>query len=271
MRAWSLAWNSAEVPLSDSHARIIQIRRTGKGCLSYLIGSGEEAAVIDASLPPDIYSNLAESNGWKISQVLDTHIHADHLSRGRLLAMANGATYNLPEQDRATFPYQAIKDGDRLKIGPTELRVIGTPGHSLESSCYLLADRALFTGDTLFLSAVGRPDLKAEAGESEKRARLLHDSLQSLLSLAPEILILPGHSSEPIPFDERPLTASLAQVGQQVELLSLSVDEFAARLLARIPATPPNHLRIVELNEAGHMPDSGVTELEAGANRCAAG
>jgi glyoxylase-like metal-dependent hydrolase (beta-lactamase superfamily II) len=269
MRAWSLAWNSAEVSFSNNSTRIIQIRHTGKGCLSYLIGSAEEAAVIDASLPPEIYLNLAQKNGWKIRRVIDTHIHADHLSRGRRLAAENEAIYYLPEQDRVTFPYEGIQDGDRLKIGSAELRVIATPGHSLESSCYLLDDQALFTGDTLFLASVGRPDLKAEAGETEKRAYLLHKSLQSLQSLKPETIILPGHSSEPIPFDNQPYVASLAQVSQRVDLLALTADEFARRLLARIPDAPPNHLRIAELNEAGKMPETNVIVLEAGANRCA--
>src|SRR5207244_1181298 len=91
MKAWSLAWNTAEIPAKDGSARILQIRRTGKGCLSYLVGSKAEALVIDASLPPEVYLELASRHGFRIRYVLDTHIHADHLSRGRSLAEQAGA------------------------------------------------------------------------------------------------------------------------------------------------------------------------------------
>ena len=80
MKAWSLAWNVAEVPVPGSLATVIQVRRTGKGCLSYLIGVDAEAAAVDPALPPEVYLELARRSGWTISAVLETHIHADHLS-----------------------------------------------------------------------------------------------------------------------------------------------------------------------------------------------
>src|SRR5215207_1254674 len=73
MRAWSLAWNTAQVPVPDSGAEVVQVHRTGKGCLSYIVGSAGEAAMIDASLGPEVYLRLAEGRGWKITHVLDTH------------------------------------------------------------------------------------------------------------------------------------------------------------------------------------------------------
>src|SRR2546422_3188666 len=87
MRAWSLAWNSAEVPCPGSTARIVQLRRTGKGCLSYLIGSNGDAVVIDASLEPQIYQRVADEHGWRICTIIETHVHADHLSRAPALAV----------------------------------------------------------------------------------------------------------------------------------------------------------------------------------------
>src|SRR5207249_1026707 len=81
MRAWSLAWNTAEVSCPGSTARIVQLRRTGKGCLSYLIGSNGAAVVIDASLDPQVYHRLADEHGWRIRTILETHVHADHLFR----------------------------------------------------------------------------------------------------------------------------------------------------------------------------------------------
>jgi glyoxylase-like metal-dependent hydrolase (beta-lactamase superfamily II)/rhodanese-related sulfurtransferase len=269
MKAWSLAWNSAELPLPESQARVIQVRRTGKGCLSYLIGSQGRAAVIDAALEPEIYVELARRYNWTITAVLDTHIHADHLSRARQLAEQSRAALYLPDQERAAYPFNPLQDGAVLNIGAARLVALHTPGHTLESSSYLLDDQLLFTGDTLFLAGVGRPDLEASPEEAKTRAYLLYHSLQRLLSLPPETQVLPGHTGEPIPFDGQAIAASLAQVRSQVELLSVSEDDFVESLLARIPPTPPNHHQIVALNESGTLFDGDPTELEAGANRCA--
>jgi glyoxylase-like metal-dependent hydrolase (beta-lactamase superfamily II) len=269
MKAWSLAWNSAEVPVPGSAATVIQVRRTGKGCLSYLIGNTDEAVVIDAALPPEVYQGLAAEHGWTITRVLDTHVHADHLSRSRLLAEQTGATLHMPEQDRVSYPFTPIRDGDTLSINVSRLTPMRTPGHTLESTSYLLDDRALFTGDTLFLAGVGRPDLEASPEQARERARLLHASLARLTALPPETVILPGHTSEPAPFDDQPITATLADVISRVPMVGMSEDAFLEAILARIPPTPPNHAQIVALNEAGEMPDGDPTELEAGANRCA--
>src|SRR6266540_945070 len=246
MRAWSLAWNTAELRVPNSAARVVQVRRTGKGCLSYLIGADDQAAVIDAALEPAIYQQLALRHGWRITAVLDTHIHADHLS----------------------FSHSPIGDDDTIAIGSARLRALRTPGHTAESTSYLLDDQALFTGDTLFLNAVGRPDLHADPEAARMRAHALYASLQRLLALPRETLILPGHTSAPIAFDGKPLATTLAQVYAQTALLQVAEDGFVAGVLARIPPTPPNHTQITELNEAGALADDPIA-LEAGANRCA--
>ena len=269
MKAWSLAWNSAEVTLPGSAATVIQVRRTGKGCLSYLIGDGGRAVVIDAALAPAVYRRLAAERGWLITHVLDTHVHADHLSRSRLLAQRTGATLHVPEQDRVSYSFDPIHDGDTFSIGSSRITALHSPGHTLESTSYLLDGKALFTGDTLFLSGVGRPDLEASPEQARARARLLHASLARLTALPPETVILPGHTSEPAPFDDRPISATLAGVISRVGMLRLSEEAFLDAILGRIPPTPPNHARIVALNEAGEMPDGDLTDLEAGANRCA--
>jgi glyoxylase-like metal-dependent hydrolase (beta-lactamase superfamily II) len=268
MRAWSLAWNTAEVPCPESTARIVQVRRTGKGCLSYLIGSNGEAVVIDASLEPRIYHRVADEHGWRICTVLETHVHADHLSRARALAVDTGARLCLPTTDRVCFEYAPLKDGDIVRVGSTVLRVLHTPGHTPESVCYLLDELALFSGDTLFLAAVGRPDLEATTEQSHRRAHVLHASLHRLVALSPETVVLPAHTSEPVAFDGRPISATLGEVRERTPLLRESEEAFVSHVLARIPPTPPNHHRIVALNEAGMLPDD-PTELEAGANRCA--
>lgn len=272
MAAWSLAWNSAPVSPPGERTAVLQLRRTGKGCLSYLVASEGDALVIDPSLAPEVYLEEAEARSWRITGVLDTHLHADHVSRGRRLADTAGVPFHLPRQDRATFPYRGIGEGERIRVGATYLTPLHTPGHTDESHSFLLDERYLFTGDTLFLDAVGRPDLEARGDEAEVRrhALLLFHSLSRLVELGSDPLVLPAHASEPVPFDGRPVAAPLGAVKDRVEELRLTREEFVARLLQRMPPAPANYERIVELNEAGELPGDALLELEAGANRCAA-
>lgn len=267
MQAWTLAWNTARLNLAQ--LQITQVRRTGKGCLSYLLSSGNDAVVIDASLEPELYIELARPGGLRIRYVLDTHIHADHLSRSKRLAEAADAQLWLPEQDRVHFPYHALRDGSELSFGDSLLQAIHTPGHTTESACYFVNRQALFTGDTLFLSGVGRPDLHASSDEAHQRASQLYCSLKRIFALDPNVLIFPAHTSEPVPFDEKVLTARLGDVAVQLHGWLASEEGFADKIIARIPPTPPNYTRITELNEMGASIDGDITELEAGANRCA--
>lgn len=268
MKAWSLAWNTASRLLEG--VEIIQVRRAGKGCLSYLVLSGGEAAVIDASLDPAVYLSLAQAGGASIRYVLDTHIHADHLSRARRLAEASsGAQLVLPQQDRVRFSHTPVVDGDKLPLGGTSIEVLSTPGHTGESVSYLVPNVAVFSGDTLFLNGVGRPDLHADGREAATRARMLFGSVSRLTALDAQLLLFPGHTSEPVPFDQEMLTASVGVVAGRLKDWLASEDEFVNRLLARLPPSPPNYALISQLNESGEWPDSDPTDLEAGANRCA--
>lgn len=267
MKAWSLAWNIADVPLPRGDVRVLQIRRTGKGCLSYLVASGGDAVVIDASLPPDVYIRLAAERGWRIRAAIETHVHADHLSRARQLSEHTGADLRLPPQQRVAFTFTPFGDGDRLQLGTTTIAGIGTPGHTDESVSLRLDNLALFTGDTLFVAGVGRPDLKAQ-GDARRRAAGLFASLQRLRQIGGNTWILPGHTNDPVAFDGAPVAARLGDVRIWLDRWLESESAFVARVTANLPDTPPNFATIVELNERGEMP-ADVVELEAGANRCA--
>ncbi len=267
MRAWSLAWNTAQAALAG--CEVIQVCRTGKGCLSYIVESDGEAVVIDASVDPDVYLGLLAEHGWRLVAVVDTHIHADHLSRSRLLAQQEGVELRLPAQHRTRYAFRPVVSGDRIGFGSSALVALPTSGHTAESTTYLIDDAAAFTGDTLFLGGVGRPDLEGGSPEElASRARQLHKSIGRLMALPETTALLPGHVSEPIAFDGRLLSATLGTIRDAVALTWLSPDEFIEGVLARIPTSPPNHSRIVELNERGEIPED-PTELEAGANRCA--
>ena len=270
MKAWSLAWNAARVHIAEPAAEIIQVRRTGKGCLSYLIGSEGDAAVIDPSVSVDVYLALAREKGWSIRSVLETHVHADHVSRARELAQRAGATLLLPQQGRVTFPFTPLADGDLVSIGKVSLTALHTPGHTDESMCFLLNHSALFTGDTLFTNGVGRPDLHAaDLDTARRRAAALYASIQRVRNLSPTLLVLPAHTSEPVAFDGRPVTASVEDVAAWLIGWLESESSFVTRVTSNLPETPPNFMRIVALNEAGVFPTDEVTDLEAGANRCA--
>ena len=269
MKAWSLAWNTADVALTDASVRLIQIRRTGKGCLSYLVGSEGDAAVIDPSLPPDIYLHLASARGWRVRYVIETHIHADHLSRARQLAERTGASLLLPEQQRVRFPFSAIGDGARIHIGTAAITALRTSGHTEESTSYVLNGEAVFTGDTLFTKGVGRPDLHAGREGAERRARALFHSLKRLTALGPEVVVLPAHASEPVAFDGQAVQARMKDLTPALSEWLASEQALVERVSSRLPATPPNFARIVELNESGTLPEGDPTDLEAGANRCA--
>jgi glyoxylase-like metal-dependent hydrolase (beta-lactamase superfamily II) len=269
MKAWSLAWNTADIRLTDPTVRVIQVRRTGKGCLSYLVGSGTEAAVIDPSLMADLYVDLARQRGWAIRHVLETHIHADHLSRAMELATQTGAALLLPVQQRATFSFTPVANGDRIQIGSATIAATHTPGHTAESTSFVLNDAAVFTGDTIFTNGVGRPDLHANADATRERARALFHSLLRLRELPSTTLVLPAHASEPIAFDGQPIAASLGVVNSWLSAWLTSESAFVERVTSKLPPTPPNFVRIVELNESGDVPDIDPTDLEAGANRCA--
>jgi glyoxylase-like metal-dependent hydrolase (beta-lactamase superfamily II) len=227
--------------------------------------------IVDASLDPEVYLWLVEGRGWRITHVLDTHVHADHLSRSRRLAALAGATLHMPEGAPVSYPFAALGDGDALEVGSATLEAVRTPGHTPESTSYLLDGRALFTGDTLFLSAVGRPDLDATPEGSRERALELYRSLQRLFALGPETLVLPGHTSKPVAFDGEPICAPLSEVRESVRVLREGEDTFVEKIAGHVSPTPSNFASIVELNRAGISPEGDPTELEAGANRCAAG
>jgi glyoxylase-like metal-dependent hydrolase (beta-lactamase superfamily II) len=173
------------------------------GCAAYLFGCGGlgKCAVVDAHEEDvEAYVAFAESKGMRITHVVDTHVHADHRSGGLALARRTGAPYCLHESANVEFGFEPLSDGQELELGNTRARVLHTPGHTPESVCLVVTDLRrsgepwfVFTGDTLFVGAVGRPDLPGHAREN---ASELYDSVhQKLLTLPDDLEIYPGHFS----------------------------------------------------------------------------
>ena len=176
------------------------------GCLSeaaYYIESEGEAAVIDPIRDIEEYLQLANSRNAKIKYIFETHFHADFVSGHLDLAAATGATIIYGPGTVTKLPVHIATDGERFALGKVALVVLHTPGHTLESSCYLLKDEsgkdnAIFTGDTLFVGDVGRPDLAQKANEITMGdlAGMLFESLQSkIMPLADDIILYPGHGA----------------------------------------------------------------------------
>jgi glyoxylase-like metal-dependent hydrolase (beta-lactamase superfamily II) len=270
LESWTFAWNTAEVELPNVPAHVVQVRRTGKGCLSYVLASKGAAFVIDPALEPAVYERIAGERGWQIVGIADTHIHADHFSRGQRLAERIDAPLYLPRQNRVSYEFTPVAPGEELTIGAARIVAHHTPGHTPEHVTFEVDSRALFTGDTLFTSGVGRPDLDAGDGGGREKAHRLYHSLQPLMTLPEDILVLPGHTSRPVDFDEAVIGAPLREVKERVESLRWSESRFVDEILDRVPPTPPNHDTIIIINETGEWPaPDQIVDLEAGANRCA--
>ncbi len=267
MKAWSLAWNTAKLSFPDFE--IIQFRRTGKGCLSYLVASKNEAVIIDASLPLEAYEEFLVKEKLLLKHVIETHIHADHLSRSKQLAESSKATLHLPSPNRVKFDFVPVTGSTVFQIGSISIKAIQTPGHTGESTSYLIDDKVLLTGDTLFINGVGRPDLKANNDEAMQKSKMLYQSLQKLLTLDENIIVLPAHTSQPVDFDNTPIQTTISNIKKNVAMLQLKEDDFVNTILQRIPPTPANYLSIVEKNIKGDFGDINPVDLEAGANRCA--
>lgn len=239
-------WNSV-YDFSEIQEGVIQIRRVGKGCLSYLLVSGKEAVVIDPTADVDVYEEAAK--GAKIVAVIDTHLHTDHIS-GRIL----DARYFAPAE--VGGQHEIIKEGDIIKFGTSMLRAIASPGHTPESIVYSF-ENILFTGDTIFVDGVGQPDIDQPIRDS---ATTFFDTLQKLFQLPDDMLVLPGHYD----IRTKQLVTTLGEIKQ---LFSMSKDEFimwAAK--HRIPE-PDNFETIKGFNNGTLvMSRDEIRELDAGPN-----
>ncbi len=171
---------------------------------SYLIGSQGRAAVVDPRRDVDEYLQLAEQNGLRIERILLTHIHADFVAGHRELAARTGAAIAMSHRVDAGFPFEPLRDGDRLEVGSVTIEVLETPGHTPSDLCFLVRDSSapeipakLLSGDTLFIGDVGRPDLAMGLGYSkEDMAGMMYDSLRDkILPLDDGIEVFPAHGA----------------------------------------------------------------------------
>jgi hydroxyacylglutathione hydrolase len=227
------------------------------GCAAYLFGCGGlgKCAVVDApEHDVDSYLAFAAAKGMQITHVIDTHVHADHRSGGPALAGTSGAAYCLHESADVALPFEPLHDGQEIELGNTRVKVLHTPGHTPESVCLVVTDLRrgadpwfVLTGDTLFVGAVGRPDLPGRARENA--AELYHSLHAKLLSLPDDVEVYPGHFSGSVcgaGMSGKP-SSTVAFEKRWNPLLSKTRDEFVGAL-AEVPPKPAGMERILRAN-----------------------
>lgn len=288
MAAWNQVYDVAEVSPGNAAIqaiRIWQLRRVSKGCIAYVIASGNAATVIDCTC--DLDSSvllLAEDNGLKIMNVIDTHMHADHLSGLSTLAKRTGARAYVgsregyePDSKLGLKP-TLVKNADKIDLdGGMSITAIHTPGHTEGSMCFLLNVKSgkenknyLFTGDTLFVNGVGRPDLHDKA--KEFAADLYSTYHNKILKYPDDTVILPAH------FDTNSITVkhgeviaeTIGSVKRKAKLLSMSKKEFVDFMGSSVPPRPANYRKIIQINKILRLCGQiNMGDLEEGPNSCA--
>lgn len=253
----------------------MKVEQLYTGCLAqgaYYIESNGEAAVIDPLREVQQYIDMAERRGAKIKYVLETHFHADFVSGHVTLAKKTGAAIVYGPTANTDFDAIIAKDLQEFKLGNITIKVIHTPGHTMESSCYLLLDEngkehSIFTGDTLFLGDVGRPDLaqKAASMTQEELAGLLYDSLRNKLMVLPDDLtVYPGHGAGSA-CGKNMSKETVGKLGEQKESnyalrADMTKEEFIKELTDGL-APPPAYFPLnVQMNKEGYADIDDVLE-----------
>jgi len=274
MKAWSEHLEPVKVGELTKGGELYQFVRLGKGCLSYMVVSNGEAAIVDATRMTDIFIDFAKEKGATITNVFDTHLHADHISGGRNIAEATNATYWLPPKDaeEVTFEYAALEDGNKVVIGNTtiDITALYSPGHTIGSTSFVIDEKYLLSGDILFVDSIGRPDL---AGKAEDWVADLRESLyKRYKDLSMELTVLPAHFmiidelNEDGSVGEKLGTLFAKNHGLNIE----SEEEFRKLVSENLPPQPNAYQEIRETNMGKVTPDEEKQrEMEIGPNRCA--
>jgi hydroxyacylglutathione hydrolase len=231
----------------------------GLAHISYVVASGREAIVVDPGRDIEGYLAYLAQNGLELRYIFLTHPHADFVAGHAELSARSGAPILLAATAPATFPHFDLKDGDRITLGPVEIEIITTPGHSPDSICLCLFESgvpvALFSGDTLFAGDVGRPDLRDREVGAHELAAMLYDSLfHKLLRLPPEVRVYPAHGAGSL-CGRRISSASFTTIGQETEAnWALQLNDrvgFVEAMTENLPERPPYFARSVAINLRG--------------------
>jgi hydroxyacylglutathione hydrolase len=225
-----------------------QFLHTEPVAASYLFGCGGRAAaaVVDPLGDISRYLEAAKSTGMHILYVIDTHLHADHVSSGRDLAKASGAEYVLFDEADVTFPFRGVRDGEVLELGNVSIEVLHTPGHTPEHISLLVTDRTrskepwfVLTGHTLMVGDLGRTELATNASAG---ARALFASVEKLKALPDHLEVLPGAYSGSVcgrSLSGKPTSTIGFERRHNVAFAIDDADEFVSFMASEIPPSPP--------------------------------
>lgn len=274
MKSWSMYLEPVKVGDLKNGGELYQFVRLGKGCLSYMVISGGEAAIIDAVRFTDIFVDFAKEKGVEIKHVFDTHLHADHISGGRHIAAKTGATYYLSPKDaeEVVFEYTALEDRLTVNIGESKIEVgaLYSPGHTIGSTSFVIDSSYLLTGDILFIDSIGRPDL---AGLAEDWVSDLRVTLYKLYrELADDLIVLPAHFMIIAELNENGSVAKrLGDLFAENHGLNMTdEEEFRKIVTENLPPQPNAYQQIRQVNMGKITPDNDEQiEMEIGPNRCA--
>lgn len=286
MQEWSTVYEVVPIQTDQDDLVVYQLQRRAKGCLGYIIGSHSagEAIVVDATRQTDVFKIAAQEAGLTITHVIDTHIHADHISGGRTLARDLGVPYHLSAHldDRDTeieYAFEPVEAGDVYTIGEIEIEVLHTPGHTSELISLLVSETVVLTSDTLFVDGVGRTELQFGDEDAAHGAELLYESVNDVLGTVDDTtVVLPGHVTvtQEGTFESgapsEPIRARLGELREQLDVFTLDKDSFVERLTEHTVEKPRNYETIVGINVGSESVerDGEATELELGPNNCAA-
>ena len=278
MLAWGNHYESALV-VEEPDFAVIQVARPARGCLSWIVISGDEAVVIDPLRNPAPYLETFRNRGARVSAVIDTHAHADHISGGRVLAVELKAPYYLHPYDAihpmdmlpGRLEFNFLQEGSSLSFGRSRFEILHVPGHTLGAVALLLDRRFLFAGDTLFVDSISRPDL---GGRAEEWTPLHHASLRRLLAIEGEVLVFPGHFSSAAESDSRgAYVCSLRVLRSRNEGAKMALGDpaaFATYIKSSLPFFPPQYVDIKRINTGLlEVDEDRASELELGKNVCA--
>lgn len=273
MKEWSQFYTATPV-VEEPDFKLFQVNRLAKGCLSYVLVSQGEALVVDPARHIDIYQEVSAKENAKILHIIDTHLHADHITGAHELATITDANYYISSSEMKGSPrtYQPIEEHRQLQVGSTDVKVLSipTPGHTPGSISILINDLYLLSGDTIFVSGLGRPDL---GGKTREWAQSLYDTVfTTITNLSDDVLVLPAHFASVQEINENQYVgAHLGEIRKDNETMRTTDREaFTDMVTSGSGATPPNFETIIDINRGiKEVSTEQATELEIGPNRCA--
>ena len=278
MEGWARLLVARELDADAGDARVVQFRRPSSGCLSYLVHDDATGVVVDPLRAfVSRYEATAKERGVDLRYVVDTHVHADHVSGVRDLADATGAEAALPAgaRDRGlTDPerFRFVTDGDELDLSEVDLTAVALPGHTTEMTGVRVGE-VLLSGDSVFIESVARPDLEDGDEGAPELASALYDTLERVFSFPGDVVVAPGHDGPGAdPALDGTYSAPLSALRERLSVFESKREAFVETVCSGMPPQPANFERVIDANLGRvDIDDAEAFELELGPNNCAVG